>query len=415
MASGEIWSRAQRDVVAASFLGWTLDAFDYFLVVFVLNALASDFAATDRELSEALFWTLAMRPLGALIFGRIADHFGRRPALMLSVMMYSATELATAGSHSLSWFLLLRALFGIGMGGVWGVGASLAFETVPVSARGFVSGLLQVGYPGGYLLAAITYGALFDTIGWRGMFVLGAAPALLVLFIRKRVPESAVWTRSKTVPAERGFLAVLAAHWKLTLYAVVLMTCFNFLSHGTQDLYPKFLQKQHELGTGTVSLIAIVYNIGAICGGLAFGTLSSRIGRRKSIAVAAGLSLLALPFWALASSPVMLAIAAFAMQFMVQGAWGVVPAHLNELAPAAVRATFPGVVYQLGNLLASRNSVIQTELAENRGSLAHPDYAYALALVAGIMAVALVVLALAGPERRDVYFGAEPSRADAGI
>jgi MFS transporter, SHS family, lactate transporter len=409
MATGTAWTRTQRDVVAAAFMGWTLDAFDYFLVVFVLNGLAKDFGASDREVAEALFWTLAMRPVGALIFGRLADQFGRRPALMLSVMLYSATELATAGVHSLSWFLVLRALFGVGMGGVWGVGASLAFESVPVSARGFVSGLLQVGYPSGYLLAAIVYGLLFDHIGWRGMFVLGAAPAVLVLFIRSRVPESAVWEKTRATPAARNIWTALAGHWGLALYAIVLMACFNFFSHGTQDLYPKFLQKQREFDTGTVSMIAIVYNIGAICGGLTFGTLSSRLGRRATIALAASLSLLTLPFWAYATTPVMLAAASFIMQFMVQGAWGVVPAHLNELAPAALRATFPGVVYQLGNLIASRNSVLQTSIAEHHGTLAHPDYAYALTWVTAVVAVVLAVMALCGPERRDIRFDGETS------
>lgn len=407
MVSDAGWSRTQRDVVAAAFMGWTLDAFDYFLVVFVLNSLAKDFGAADREVSEALFWTLAMRPVGALIFGRMADHFGRRPALMLSVVLYSVTELATAGVHSLSWFLVLRALFGVGMGGVWGVGASLAFESVPVGSRGFVSGLLQVGYPTGYLLASIVFGVLFDRIGWRGMFVLGAAPALLVFFIRSRVPESKVWEKTKAMPAARNLWTALAGHWGLALYAIVLMACFNFFSHGTQDLYPKFLQKQREFDTHTVSLIAIVYNIGAICGGLTFGSLSSRMGRRSTIALAAGLSLLTLPFWAYSTTPLTLAAAAFVMQFLVQGAWGVVPAHLNELAPAALRATFPGVVYQLGNLIASRNSVLQTSIAEHHGTIVHPDYAYALTWVAGVVAIVLAVMALCGPERRDIRFDGE--------
>ncbi|HEX4376698.1 MAG TPA: MFS transporter [Steroidobacteraceae bacterium] len=404
MASGAGWSRTQRDVVGAAFLGWTLDAFDYFLVVFVLNSLPQEFGASDREVSEALFWTLAMRPVGALLFGRLADHFGRRPALMLSVVLYSATELGTAGVHSLFGFLLLRALFGVGMGGVWGVGASLAFESVPASKRGFVSGLLQAGYPTGYLLASVAYWLLIDHIGWRGMFVLGAAPALLVLFIRSRVPESSAWESTRATHGARNLWTALSGHWRLAIYAILLMACFNFFSHGTQDLYPKFLQKQREFGKDTVSFIAIVYNIGAICGGLTFGTLSNRIGRRYAIALAAILSLLTLPFWAYASTPLLLAATSFVMQFLVQGAWGVVPAHLNELAPAALRATFPGVVYQLGNLIASRNSVLQTAIAERHGTVLHPDYAYALTWVAGVVAILLALMALFGPERRDIRF-----------
>jgi SHS family lactate transporter-like MFS transporter len=405
MVEREAWTSTQRHVVTASFLGWTLDAFDFFLVVFVLNQLSQDFRVGAASVSEALFLTLAMRPIGAFLFGRIADHYGRKPALMISVVCYSIAELATAASPSLTVFLVLRALFGIGMGGVWGVGASLAFEAVPVRSRGFVSGLLQVGYPCGYLLASIVYNFLFDSIGWRGMFILGALPALLVFYIRNAVPESTVWTEMRARPNAAGLLQSLRGHWGLALYAIVLMSCFNAFSHGTQDLYPTFLQKQHGFSTHTTGAIAITYNVGAICGGLLFGTLSSRMGRRKMIALASGLSLLAIPAWGYASTPLGLAIGAFFMQVLVQGAWGVVPAHLNELAPSGIRATFPGVVYQLGNLIASRNAVFQTHLAEQHGSVAHPDYSFSLALFAAVSAVLLVVLSLVGPEKRDVHFG----------
>ena len=404
MAEREVWTSTQRHVVTASFLGWMLDAFDYFLVVFVISQLSKDFNVGVSAVSEALFLTLAMRPVGAFLFGRIADHFGRKPALMISVVCYSVAELATAASSSLDMFLVLRALFGIGMGGVWGVGASLAFESVPTRSRGFVSGLLQAGYPTGYLAASLVYGLLFDHIGWRGMFILGAAPALLVFYIQSRVPESTVWAGMKAQPKAGGLLKSLSGHWGLALYAMILMACFNFFSHGTQDLYPTFLQKQHGFSTQITARIAIVYNIGAILGGLTFGTLSSRMGRRKMIALASALSLLAIPFWAYGSSAVSLAIGAFFMQLAVQGAWGVVPAHLNELAPAGIRATFPGVVYQLGNLIASRNAPIQASLAEYHGTLAHPDYSFALAVTAVAAAVLLVILSLLGPERRDVDF-----------
>jgi MFS transporter, SHS family, lactate transporter len=255
------------------------------------------------------------------------------------------------------------------------------------------------------LLASIVYGLLFDHIGWRGMFMVGAAPALLVLYIRSKVPESATWVESRAVPVARGLWSALSGHWLLALYAIALMTSFNFFSHGTQDLYPTFLESQRGFSTGTKSIIAIVYNIGAICGGVVFGTLSSRIGRRRAIAIAAGLSLLVLPFWAYSLTPVGLAMAAFVMQFMVQGAWGVVPVHLNELSPEGLRATFPGVVYQLGNLLASYNATLQASIAASHGSAAHPDYAFAFTVVVGTVAVVLVVLALLGPERRDVRFG----------
>ena len=423
-ADVESWPAVRRNAVAAAFLSWTLDAFDYFLVVFVLARIAHDFGTDVKEMTFALFLTLAFRPLGALLFGRIADRFGRRPALMASVLVYSAMELASALSPSLTMFLVLRALFGIGMGGAWGVGASLAFESIPVRLRGTVSGLLQSGYPTGYLLAAVVFGLLVPVIGWRGMLMVGAAPALLSWFIVARVPESPTWLAARKAVAagqpsppardlsgathERSMSAWLSSvsmHWKLALYAVILMTAFNFFSHGTQDLYPTFLGVQRGLSTGAISRIAILYNIGAICGGIAFGRLSGRIGRRRAIAFAALLALPALPFWAYSTSVPAIAAAAFVLQFMVQGAWGVVPVHLNELSPEGVRATFPGVVYQLGNLFAAANAPVQAYIAAWHGGAAHPDYAFALLSVCIVVIPTLVVLALLGPERRGVRFG----------
>lgn len=404
MESNEVWTAEHRSVVIASFLGWMLDAFDFFLVVFVLRHLASDFKTDITGVTLGISLTLAMRPVGAFLFGRFGDRYGRRPALMASILLYSAMELATAFSSSLTVFIVLRALYGIAMGGEWGIGASLAFESVPVRSRGLVSGILQAGYPCGYLLAAVVFGLLFDRIGWRGMFVVGAAPALLVLYIFSKVPESRTWAAGRAQPAKRSLTAGLRGHWMLAIYAIVLMTCFNFFSHGTQDLYPTMLSAQRGFSPGTISSIAVIYNIGAILGGLLFGSLSSRLGRRRAIALAAALSLIVLPFWSYSSTPVALAIAAFAMQFMVQGAWGVVPVHLNELSPEGIRATFPGVVYQLGNLLASFNATIQASVATSHMSGGHPNYSYALTLVCGAVAAALVVLALLGPERRGVQF-----------
>jgi MFS transporter, SHS family, lactate transporter len=406
VTSNEVWNAEHRSVVIASFLGWMLDAFDFFLVVFVLGHLASDFKTDITAVTVGISVTLAMRPIGAFLFGRLGDRYGRRPALMASILLYSAMELATAFSPSLRVFIVLRALYGIAMGGEWGIGASLAFETVPVRSRGLVSGILQAGYPCGYLLAAVVFGLLFGRIGWRGMFVVGAAPALLVLYIFNKVPESRTWAAGRAQPAKRNLIAGLSGHWMLAAYAIVLMTCFNFFSHGTQDLYPTMLGVQRGFPRATISSIAIVYNVGAILGGIAFGTLSGRLGRRRAIALAAALSLLVLPFWAYSTTPVTLAIAAFAMQFMVQGAWGVVPVHLNELSPEGIRGTFPGVVYQLGNLLASFNATLQASIAAAHASNGHPNYSFALTLVCAVVAAALVLLALLGPERRGVQFAA---------
>ena len=407
MSPNESWGPTERAVVTACFLGWMLDAFDFFLVVFVLRGIASDFNTDIPSVTWAIFFTLAMRPVGALLFGRLADQYGRRPALMAAVLLYSLIEFASAFSPSLAVFIALRAVFGIGMGGVWGVGAALAFESVPTRSRGLVSGLLQSGYPAGYTLAALVFGLFYAQLGWRGMFMLGAAPGLLVLYIRSKVPESQAWLAARGAQNRPSLLAGLRGHWLLAAYAVVLMTTFNFFSHGTQDLYPTFLSAQRGFSNATIARIAILYNLAAVCGGLFFGALSSRIGRRRAIALAAALALPAVAFWGYSRGAANVAIAACALQFMVQGAWGAVPAHLNELAPQGIRATFPGVVYQLGNLLAASNATMQATIAVHHGSAAHPDYAYALTRVCAVVAVVLLLLALFGPERRDVRFGAE--------
>jgi SHS family lactate transporter-like MFS transporter len=393
------WTSEQKHVVAASFLGWSLDAFDFFLLVFVLKDIAQEFNTDVSNVTIAILLTLAMRPVGAFLFGRAADRWGRRPTLMVDVLLYSILELASGFAPSITVLIVLRALYGVAMGGEWGVGASLTMESIPLHARGFVSGLLQSGYPTGYFLASIVYGLLFPIIGWRGMFMVGVLPALLVLYIRRNVPESPSWNRAAA--AKTNSLAVLKSHWRIGIYAVVLMTAFNFFSHGTQDIYPTFLQVQHGLSPREVGLIAVVYNIGAICGGLLFGSLSEYYGRRRIIVIAALLSLAAIPLWAFAASPVLLAFGAFLMQFTVQGAWGVIPVHLNELSPDDARGTFPGFVYQLGNLIASVNATLQVYIADHSGG----NYGLALAVVAGTVAIVIAVLTAVGTEAKGIVFG----------
>jgi SHS family lactate transporter-like MFS transporter len=402
------WTSEQKHVVAASFLGWSLDAFDFFLLVFVLRDIATEFHTDISNVTWAILLTLAMRPIGAFIFGRAADRWGRRPTLMVDIMLYSVIEFASGFSPNLTVLIVLRALYGVAMGGEWGVGASLTMETIPPHARGFVSGLLQSGYPAGYFMASIVYGVLFPYIGWRGMFMVGVIPALLVLYIRRNVPESPSFNK-QAAAGRGGTLAVVKSHWRLAIYAVLLMTAFNFFSHGTQDIYPTFLQVQHKFSPHVVSIIAVVYNIGAICGGLLFGTLSERFGRRRCIIIASLLALPVIPLWAFADSPVWLAIGAFLMQFAVQGAWGIVPVHLNELSPDTARATFPGFVYQLGNLLASVNATVQAGLAAHFGG----DYGLALAIVVGTVAIIIAGLTAVGTEAKGVVFGkAEAAAAE---
>jgi SHS family lactate transporter-like MFS transporter len=392
------WTSEQKHVVAASFLGWTLDAFDFFLLVFVLKDIATEFHTDITDVTFAILLTLAMRPIGAYVFGRAADRWGRRPTLMIDVLLYSFIELASGFAPSLTVLLVLRAIFGIAMGGEWGVGASLTMESIPPHARGFVSGLLQSGYPTGYFLASIVYGVLFQYIGWRGMFMVGVIPALLVFYIRRKVPESPSW---KPATSQSNTLAIVKSHWKLGIYAVLLMTAFNFFSHGTQDLYPTFLQVQHKMTPHEVSLIAVIYNIGAIIGGISFGSLSEKFGRRRIIIITSLLSLVVLPLWAFSTGAVWLAIGAFLMQVMVQGAWGVVPVHLNELSPDDARGTFPGFVYQLGNFIASVNATLQASIAAHYGN----DYAIALAAVAGTVAIVIAILTALGTEAKGIAFG----------
>jgi len=390
------WTPAQKHVVAASYLGWTLDAFDFFLLVFVLKDVAAEFGTSISSVTFALALTLALRPVGAFIFGRLADRFGRRPVLMFDVALYSLLAFATAFSPNLIVFLVLRALFGIAMGGEWGIGASLTMETVKPQARGFVSGLLQSGYPSGYLLASLVFFFLYPLIGWRGMFAVGVLPALLILYIRRHVPESPGWDAHAA--QQETVKQVLTRHWKLALYAIVLMTAFNFLSHGTQDMYPTFLQIQHGFDHAVVSKIAIIYNVGAILGGITFGIISQRFGRRRMIVITTLLAALVAPLWAFAQTPILLAVGAFLMQFFVQGAWGIIPAHLNELSPRHARGTFPGTIYQLGNFIASSNAPLQAGLAAHFGG----RYSIALAGVAITAAIVIAVLAPFAKEGRDL-------------
>ncbi|MFC5740654.1 MFS transporter [Dyella tabacisoli] len=392
----------QRHTVLASFLGWTLDAFDYFLLVFVIVGISHEFGVQKTEVTYGLFLTLAARPIGALLFGRLADRFGRRPILMLDVILFSLFELATAFSPSLTVLLVLRFLFGIAMGGEWGLGASLAMESIPAKSRGMVSGLLQSGYPCGFFLGALVNWLLVDHIGWRGLFMVGVLPALLVLYIRRKVPESPVWQETQQAQ-KRGLVEAMQGHWKLAIYLMLLMTAFNMFSHGSQDMYPTFLQENLHIpaGSGTAFILTALLNLGALTGGLFFGSLSERIGRRKAIVIAALLAVPMIPLWMYGGSLVLLGLGAFLIQVMVQGAWGVVPTHLNELSPDAVRGTLPGFAYQMGNLLAAITATAQSWVAAHHGG----GLAFAMSLWIAVVAVLLALLAWLGPEARAVRFG----------
>ena len=397
---------SQRSAIWASYLGWTLDAFDYFLMVFMFSAIAKEFHSDVKAVTEAVFLTLAARPIGAFVFGWLAERFGRRPVLMADIILFSIFEFASGFAPTLTSLLVLRFLFGVAMGGEWGLGASLVMESIPAKLRGPVSGLLQSGYPSGYFVASLVYFLLFDTIGWRGMFMVGVAPALLVLLIRIHVKESPVFEARREKPRANP-IAELLRYWKIALYMIVLMAAFKAFSHGTQDLYPTFLQKQHHYDTHMTGILTAVMNLGAIVGGIGFGIWSERIGRKRAIIIACLLALPVIPLWAFSATPVLLGLGAFLMQIAVQGAWGIVPVHLNELSPPAARALFPGFAYQLGNLIMSKNAVFQAGIAESRGD----DYGLALAIFGGTMALAIILWTAFGPERKHADFMADAQTA----
>jgi SHS family lactate transporter-like MFS transporter len=399
----------QRRVFSACFLGWTLDAFDFFLLTFCLDAIAVTFNVSLATAAKSIFWTLLMRPVGALVFGALAEKFGRRPTLMLNVVSFSLFAMASAFAPTFGWFLATRALFGVAMGGEWGVGAALALESLPAEGRGFFSGLLQEGYVVGNMLAALVY-LLFPYLhgagsfsAWRVLFLVGAVPSLLLLLLLRKVDESPAWlaqhkgAKSGVVGTKRWGGVEIVKNLPSLLALTVMMTAFMAFSHGTQDLYPTFLKHDHGIRGVALSAIAIVGSVGGVLGGTWFGGYSERVGRRRAIVTAALLSIPMIPLWAWTHTAVMLAVGGFAMQFMVQGAWGVIPVHLNEMSPPAVRAIFPGLAYQLGNVLSSRNSVLQAATATKYFG---GRFAPVLAITVVVVAVVVVVVTSLGSEAK---------------
>ncbi len=394
-------SRSDRwHAITASFLGWTLDAFDFFVLTFLIDVLAEQFHVSPRKIIFTTFTTLAMRPLGALVFGLLADRYGRRKPLMANVIFFSVVELLCGFAPNYTVFLILRTIYGIGMGGEWGVGASLAMENAPGRLRGVLSGILQSGYSIGYLLAAVAARFVLPLWGWRAMFWIGGVPALLALYIRSKVKESKAWEQHRA-PTVGAILKTASGHWKIFAYLVLLMTMMMFLSHGTQDLYPHFLRSVYGLSGATIADIAIIYNIGAVAGAILFGYLSERLGRRRSMVLALVLSLVVIPAWAFAGSLPALVLGAFAMQAGVQGAWGIIPAHLNELSPDAVRGLMPGFAYQLGILIAAPVNNIQFWLQSKVG------YSWALAGFEAVNIVLLGITVSLGSERKGKSFWRE--------
>ncbi|MGA8871529.1 MAG: MFS transporter [Candidatus Acidiferrales bacterium] len=389
-----------RNALIAGFLGWTLDAFDYFILTYVLSQVAADFHKSIADVTLTLTASLVMRPVGAFLFGLLADRYGRRLPLMFDVLFYSAIEILSGFAPTYRIFFILRLLYGIGMGGEWGVGASLVMESVPAKWRGILSGVLQEGYALGNLLAAIAFWTVFPHWGWRPMFFIGGLPALLTLFIRAKVKESDAWKAEAAARKSwREYFREVGANWKRFLYLVVLMAMMNFMSHGTQDLYPTFLQKQHHFSTRSTALISAISMLGAIAGGILVGLYSDRRGRRRAMVTAALCALLLIPVWVFAPPVIALMSAgAFLMQFMVQGAWGVIPAHINELSPGPLRGFFPGFAYQVGVLIASAAPYIEARMTR------HFSYGQAMGMFAAAVFIVGTMVIAAGPEAHRVAF-----------
>jgi len=387
----------RRHAMLAGFLGWTLDAFDFFVVIFLFDTLAAQFHVSKAAIVWSVTLTLFMRPVGALLFGMLADRYGRRGPLMANVIYFATIEVLCGFAPNYTVFLILRMLFGIGMGGEWGVGASLAMEHAPVRWRGVLSGILQSGYPIGYLLAAVAARVVLPNLGWRAMFWVGGIPALLALYIRTKVPESEAWEQHRVARTIDGPRIALQ-NWRLSLYLIGLMFLMNCLSHGTQDLYPDFLKHAHGVSANTVAYVTMFYNVGAVVGAVIFGLLSERIGRRYSMLCALAVALLIMPVWAFGSTLLMLAIGAFIMQMGVQGAWGIIPVHLNELSPDSVRGLLPGFTYQIGILLASGTPTLEFALRD------HIGYAWALTAFELCVIAVLSVMLVFGTEKHGRSF-----------
>jgi SHS family lactate transporter-like MFS transporter len=386
----------QFNAVFAGFLGWTLDAFDFFILVMVITAVAKDFHVTVPAIALALTGSLMTRPIGAILFGIMADRYGRKLPLMLNVVFYATMSVLSGLAPSYRVFIILRLLFGIGMGGEWGVGASLTMESVPVRLRGFLSGVLQGGYTFGFLLAALAYYLIFPHWGWRMMFFVGGVPALLSLFIRYKVKETEAWHQNRTDWKSYG--KAIASNWKRFLYMLLLLMFMNSMSHGTQDMFPTYLTRQLHYAPKLVAMITMLATLGNVCGALTGGRLSDRWGRRRVIMTAVTLALFLIPLWMWAPNIPTIIIGAFLMQFMVTGAWGVMPAHMNELSPPQLRGFFPGFVYQMGVLCASSISYIEARLGE------HLSYSRAMSMSMVVVLACLWLTIKFGPEAKGVAF-----------
>ncbi|KAI0074125.1 MFS general substrate transporter [Panus rudis PR-1116 ss-1] len=411
----------------SGWLAWTCDAIDFFSVSLSVTHLTVQFDKKTKDITTAITLTLLLRSVGAVIFGVLSDRFGRKWPLVANLLVVALLELGSGFVNTFSAFLAVRSLFGIAMGGIWGLAASTGLENLPVEARGLASGILQQGYAVGYLLAAVINLNLVPSVsaGWRALFWTGAGISLFAAFIRMLLPESEVFLRAKALEKARGkttkhktkvFMhetwVMLKRHWLLCIYAVLLMTGFNFLSHGSQDLYPTYLQQSKGFSDHNATVATIIGNCvsSSHSGGAIAGWLSQYIGRRLTIIIFVLAIGAFIPLWILPSSFGALAAGAFCIQFGVQGAWGVIPIQLAEMSPPAFRATFPGVAYQVGNMVSSASAQIEATGGDNLKTTIPgkpglvPDYATVQGILIGVVAAFVIIVTIIGPENHGSHF-----------
>ncbi len=378
----------------AGMAGWTLDAFDFFLVMMALTSIGHQFGQSIPHMALAAWITLVLRPVGAFFFGGISDLHGRRLPLMINLCLFAVIEVATGFAPNFTVFLIIRAVFGIVMGGQWGIGVSLAMEKVPAHYRGILSGLLQQGYALGFLLAAGAYFTMFNRWGWRPLFFLGSIPALgFAIFVKFYVTESDTWKRNRQT-SFAGLGRVLVSHWALFLYFIVFMMAMHMSSHGTQDMYPTFLEKDWGILGRQKAAITAISMVGAILGGLSIGWISDRIGRRRAMMLSLIGAVVIIPLWAFSHTLSFLILGAVLMQFFVQGAWGVVPAHVAELSPDSVRGSLPGMGNQIGVILSGGVGYLEASFAHNH------TYASAMAITAAAVFTLAILMTLVRRDHR---------------
>ncbi|KAJ8103622.1 major facilitator superfamily domain-containing protein [Lipomyces tetrasporus] len=410
-------NRSQWLFFSVAFAGWTWDAFDFFTVSLTASEIAADLNRTVADITWGITLVLMLRSVGAIAFGLLADKYGRKWPFIANCVLFLVLELGTGFVQTYAQFLGVRALFGIAMGGIYGNCAATALEDCPLKARGIISGLLQQGYAFGYLLAVVFNRALTSTTahGWRSLFWFGAGPPVLIIIFRMCLPETDAYKAQKQLERESrtgAFMQMAKAsfkeYWHIMIYLVIIMAGFNFMSHGSQDLYPTMLSVQLEFRADRSTVTMCVANLGAITGGILFGHMSDFIGRRLSIMIACVLGGALIYPWAFVRNDGIMA-AVFFLQFMVQGAWGVIPIFLSELSPPALRAFVVGLAYQLGNLASSASSTIEATIgarfpldSQASSTVKRYDYAKVMAIFMGCVFGYVLVVTFLGPENRSV-------------